>query len=119
MKLKSLSLMLGLSGTALAAVLVLPALAQESLLPEGFGNPADTPAPRPSPAPAPTPATAPVPGSAPKNGTTPPPVAPTLSTTTTSGSAEEGEDAGEGEEVESGGLKYDLPPGARRLLTRI
>lgn len=117
MKVKSLSLMLGLSGTALAAVLVLPALAQESLLPEGFGNPADIPAPRPSPTPTPT--TAPLPGPAPKNGTTPPPVAPTLSTTTTSGSAEEGEDAEEGEEVESGGLKYDLPPGARRLLTRI
>ena len=30
-----------------------------------------------------------------------------------------GDDAEEGEEVASGGLKYDLPPGARRLLTRI
>ncbi|WP_447756742.1 hypothetical protein [Sphingopyxis fribergensis] len=120
MKVKTLSLMLGLSGTALAAALVLPALAQESLLPEGFGNPADTPAPRPSPTPTPTPAVTPVPGSTPKNGTTPPLVAPTLSTTTTTtGSAEEGEDAEEGEEIESGGLKYDLPPGARRLLTRI
>ncbi|HEV2599011.1 hypothetical protein [Sphingopyxis sp.] len=113
----TLSLALGLSGTALAAVLVLPALAQESLLPEGFGNPADTPAPRPAPTPSPT--ATPTPGPTPKNGATPPPVAPTLSSTTTSASAEEGEDAEEGEEVESGGLKYDLPPGARRLLTRI
>lgn len=117
MRKTTLSLALGLSGTALAAVLVLPALAQESLLPEGFGNPADTPAPRPAPTPSPT--ATPTPGPAPKNGATPPPVAPTLSSTTTSASAEEGEDAEEGEEVESGGLKYDLPPGARRLLTRI
>lgn len=115
MNMKTLSLTLGLSGTALAAALVLPALAQESLLPEGFGNPADTPAPRPSPTPSPT-AT---PSSTPKNVTTPPPVAPTLSPTTTSVAGEEGEDAEEGEEVASGGLKYDLPPGARRLLTRI
>ena len=114
----TLSLVLGLSGTAMAAALVLPALAQESLLPEGFGNPADTPAPRPSPTPAPTPT--PAPGATPKNGATPPPVAPTPGTTTTTAApAEEGEDAGEGEEVASGGLKYDLPPGARRLLTRI
>ncbi|KTE07892.1 hypothetical protein [Sphingopyxis sp. H115] len=118
MKKTTLSLVLGLSATAMAAALVLPALAQESLLPEGFGNPADTPAPRPTPAPTATPA----PGPAPKSGATPPPVAPTLSGTTASGAAEEGadaEDAEDGEAVESGGLKYDLPPGARRLLTRI
>lgn len=117
MKMKTLSLTLGLSGTALAAVLVLPALAQESLLPEGFGNPAETPAPRPAPAPSPSPT--PTPGSAPTNGTTPPPVAPTLGNTSASASTETGEEGEDGEEVESGGLKYDLPPGARRLLTRI
>ena len=52
---KLLTLTLALSGTAMAAVLVLPALAQESLLPEGFGNPSDTPTPKASPTPSPTP----------------------------------------------------------------
>ncbi|MHA4835570.1 hypothetical protein [Sphingopyxis sp. MSC1_008] len=117
MKMKTLSLTLGLSGTALAAALVLPALAQESLLPEGFGNPAETPAPRPTPTPSPT--ATPTPGSAPVNGTAPPPIAPTVGTTSASPSAETGEEGEDGDEVESGGLKYDLPPGARRLLTRI
>lgn len=114
---KLLTLTLGLSGTALAAALVLPALAQESLLPEGFGNPAETPAPRPTPTPSQTPS----PTSAPKNGTTPPPVTSTVGPADTAGTPadaadEEGED---GEEVAPGTLKYDLPPGARRLLTRI
>ena len=118
MKKMTLSLVLGLSGTAMAAVIVLPALAQESLLPEGFGGPTDTPAPRPSPTPSATPA--PTTGAAPKNGATPPPVAPTLGApTTATDPAEAGEEAEEDEEVASGGLKYDLPPGARRLLTRI
>ncbi|WP_447761135.1 hypothetical protein [Sphingopyxis panaciterrae] len=114
---KKLSLALGLSGTAIAAALVLPALAQESLLPEGFGNPAETPTPRPSPTPTPTPSQAPTPSpTAPLqsgNGT----VAPPRVAATVGAAAEEGDE--EGEEVESGGLKYDLPPGARRLLTRI
>jgi len=114
---KLLTLTLALSGTALAAALVLPAIAQESLLPEGFGNPADTPAPRPTPTPSQTPA----PTSAPKNGTTPPPVTSTVGPADTAGTPadaadEEGE---EGEELAPGTLKYDLPPGARRLLTRI
>ena len=62
---------------SMAAALVLPALAQESLLPEGFGNPAETPAPKSSPTPSPTPT--PAPGATPKNGATPPPVAPASS----------------------------------------
>ena len=114
MKKNTLSLTLGLSATALAAILVLPVIAQESLLPEGFGTPPDTPAPKSSPTP--SPAATPTPGSAPTNGAVPPPVTPTLDTTTVGAADEEGE---EEEEVESGGLKYDLPPGARRLLTRI
>ena len=115
MKMKTLSLALGLSGSAMAAALVLPALAQESLLPEGFGNPADAPRPTPAPSSTPTPA----PSSTPTNVTTPPAVTPTVGTTPTSASTEAGEAGEDGEEVESGGLKYDLPPGARRLLTRI
>lgn len=115
MKMKTLSLALGLSGTAMAAVLVLPALAQESLLPEGFGNPADTPRPAPAPSSTPTPA----PSSTPANGTAPPPVTPTAGGTRTTATTETGEKSEDGEAVESGGLKYDLPPGARRLLTRI
>jgi hypothetical protein len=116
MKMTRLSLMLALSGSALAAALVLPALAQESLLPEGFGNPAETPAPRPTPTPSqnPTPTATPTP----KNGSVtvaPPAVTSTLDTTDLA-AAETDED---GEEVAPGTLKYDLPPGARRLLTRI
>ncbi|MGB3846398.1 MAG: hypothetical protein WA940_11060, partial [Sphingopyxis sp.] len=65
MKKTLLSLTLGLSGTAMAAALILPALAQESLLPEGFGNPAPAPAPSPTPAPRPTaPTPTPAPGPA-------------------------------------------------------
>lgn len=113
---KLLTLTLGLSGSALAAALVLPAIAQESLLPEGFGNPADTPAPRPTPTPSQTPA----PTSVPKNGTTPPPVTPTVGSTDTAGATDDAdEDDVDDETVEPGTLKYDLPPGARRLLTRI
>ncbi|MDT7531303.1 hypothetical protein OVY29_21840 [Sphingopyxis sp. SE2] len=114
MKKNRLSLTLGLSATALAAILVLPAIAQESLLPEGFGAPAETPAPKSSPTPSPSPTPTTAPGSPSANGAAPPPVAPTLDTTTVGAADEEDE-----EEVESGGLKYDLPPGARRLLTRI
>lgn len=114
---KLLTLTLALSGTALTAAFVLPAIAQESLLPEGFGNPTEAPAPRPAPTPSQTPA----PTSTPKNGATPPPVISTLGTVDTAGTpgdpAEEADE--DGEEVAPGTLKYDLPPGARRLLTRI
>ncbi len=112
-KTKAWTLALGLSGSAIAAALVLPALAQESLLPEGFGTPAPSPAPTPAPAPrpgTPTPTITPAPT---PNGVTPPTVVPTT------GAAAEDETLEEGEEVEPGTLKYDLPPGARRLLTRI
>lgn len=113
MRAKLLPLTLGLSGAALAAALVLPALAQESLLPEGFGNqsPAPTPAPTPTPSAAPAPVAAPK--AAPAPGVAAPAVQPTLSDT--DGDAADEEE----EEFASGGLKYDLPPGARRLLTRI
>ncbi len=117
MKMKTLPLVLGLSGTAIAAALVLPALAQESLLPEGFGNPADTPAPRPTPAPSQTP----TPTATPKNVTAPPPVTATVGNADGTGTSNNtaGDDGDDGEALLPGTLKYDLPPGARRLLTRI
>src|SRR3546814_21189103 len=113
MKMRMLPLTLGLSGTAMAAALILPAIAQESLLPEGFGNPTETPPPKSSPAPG----SAPTPTPAPTNGAAPPSVAPTPGTTTVTPASDAGEAEEEGEEVESGGLTYDLPPGARPLLT--
>lgn len=113
---KLLTLTLGLSGTAMAAVLVLPALAQESLLPEGFGNPSESPTPKSAPTPSPTAAPTPSPSS---SGSSPGALPPSVVPTTTAASDEEGDDAADGEEETSGGLKYDLPPGARRLLSRI
>ena len=117
MKKSLVSLTLGLSGAALAAALVLPALAQESLLPEGFGNPAPTPSPSPTPAPTATP----TPSSTPKSTGPTAPTAPTVTATLpgTDTAATDDEETDDGEEVEPGTLKYDLPPGARRLLTRI
>ncbi len=113
---KLLTLTLGLSGTAMAAALVLPALAQESLLPEGFGNPSETPAPKSSPTPSPTASPTPTPSSpGSPSGVTPPAVV----ATTSDVASEDGEEATEEDVEGSGGLKYDLPPGARRLLTRI
>lgn len=119
---KLLTLTLALSGTAMAAALILPAVAQESLLPEGFGKPSDTPAPKASPTPSPSPTATPkspstspsLPSSPALPGVVPPPVTATL----TDATSEEGDEA-DGEETAAGGLKYDLPPGARRLLTRI
>ena len=109
----------GLSGAALAAVLVLPAIAQESLLPEGFGGPSETPAPRPTPTPGPSgPSSpqAPASGSAPTAGRATPPAV-TATVPATPAPASEGEESDEA--AEPGTLKYDLPPGARRQLTRI
>src|SRR3546814_4587292 len=112
---KLLALTLGLSGRALAAALVLPVLAQESLLPEGFGTPAPSPSPAPTPAPSSTPAPK---GPAVPKGPAPlvPSVAPTLPGTETAATdTDEGEEDG----LLSSRLTYDLPPGARRLLTRV
>jgi hypothetical protein len=110
--------MLGLSGFALAAALVLPAIAQESLLPEGFGGPSETPAPRPAPAPSTPQAPSSAPGSAPAPGRVAPPAvtatAPVSAAPAPDASADETDEA-----AEPGTLKYDLPPGARRLLARI
>lgn len=110
----------GVAAGVLAVMLVLPALAQESLLPEGFGN---TPAPTPAPAPTPTPA--------PSSGSGQPKAAAPASSTPSGGGSSAGAapaktataatttDAESEEDSEPGVLRYDLPPGARRQLTRI
>ncbi|WP_052071809.1 hypothetical protein [Sphingopyxis sp. MWB1] len=132
---KILSLSLGLSGTALAAALVLPVLAQESLLPEGFGPPpAETPSPAPAPSPTPRPATpggtgttgesgnsssTPSSGASQAGSTARPSRPATRPQSGASGSSTEETDADEDGRVEPGELKYDLPPGARRSLDRI
>jgi hypothetical protein len=106
---------LGLSVIALTAALILPALAQESLLPEGFGVPTPPPAPVPTPGSTPTPSVTPVaPSLTPKETDT---VSTTGSEVLTSEDDGNGEGAEDSEEPRS--VKYDLPPGARRLLTRI
>lgn len=140
----------GLSAMALAAAMILPAVAQESLLPEGFGNPEAAPKQAPTQAPksppkqppagkqAPTPApkasgssgsgsggaSGSASGAAAGGGAgqasgarnsateTPAPAAP-------SAAGEEADPAAESEYAVPGRLRYDLPPGARRLLTQI
>lgn len=107
-----------LAASALALVLVLPVVAQESLLPEGFGDPA----PAPSAAPTPSPAPGARPGG---NGAASSAGSATASPSSTSGGdapaeGDAGPEAdGEGEAPEGGILRYDLPPGARRSLARI
>lgn len=122
-----LGLWLGLPVSALSAALIIPALAQESLLPEGFGKPPENPAPRPSPTPAPT--STPTPTRPPAAGSAAAPaqgvgggsaagsVSAGSSDPQVAGDAESAEDEADEEAV--GAVKYDLPPGARRLLTRI
>ncbi len=119
MKSRLLAVTLGLSGSAIAAALVLPVVAQESLLPEGFGTPQPAPAPTPTPAPSPTTAPAPKAGAAPAPKAAPPLAPPVTTTLPASDTTDASSEDSELEEGTSGQLKYDLPPGARRLLTRI
>jgi hypothetical protein len=132
--------LLGLSGAALAAALVLPALAQESLLPEGFGS--NDPAPKSAPTPKAAPKSAPKqnPAPTPKSGgsaaPTPPasqpsanaggssaPASPSVTNTAAApkaaNAAEDDESGLEAEAFMPSRLKYDLPPGTRRSLERI
>lgn len=98
------------AATALAVIAVLPVVAQESLLPEGFGEPAPPPADRPTPAPTATPA----PGAAPVSS------APTGTEPLPTDAAIDDDEGEEDEDAETDGiLRYDLPPGARRSLDRI
>ncbi|HET6538215.1 MAG TPA: hypothetical protein VFG34_08885 [Sphingopyxis sp.] len=136
---------LGISGAALATALILPAVAQESLLPEGFGSPEPAPKSAPTPkatpkqtppakqAPAPKQGSAPAPkatgsGSAGSGATAASPSNPPSGSATETGTARAaGAEAGPAEDNEiaeseyaiPGRLKYDLPPGTRRSLSRI
>lgn len=101
-----------LAASALVMVFALPALGQqgpESLLPEGFGDPAPPP-----------PATTPRPGTAtpttPSTGTAQSP-ATTTNATPTANSEEDAEE--EDEEPEELVIRYDVPPAARRSLKAI
>lgn len=133
MKRKTMSWSMGLSAAALAAALILPVAAQESLLPEGFASPSEPApkaapkaAPKVAPAPKSAPAVTPTPSAAPKSaapsssvpspadsssGTAPPPAPRAVV------NAED--EQSESEYGLPGRLKYDLPPGSRRLLTKI
>ena len=102
-------------GAAGALALVLPVVAQESLLPEGFGDPAPAPTPAPSAkggnaAPTDNPAR---PGG---GGQISEP--PALTGVADADADDTGDEAAEGA-ASSGILRYDLPPGARRSLARV
>lgn len=97
------------AATALAVIAVLPVVAQESLLPEGFGEPAPPPTERPAPAPTATPAP----------GATPPSTVSSEPGLLPADTAADDADSDDAEEDEGAILRYDLPPGARRSLDRI
>lgn len=138
-----LGLSAGLSALAMAAAMGLPAVAQESLLPEGFGGGDSAPKQAPAPKAAPKQQAAPKQAPAPKQGPAPSgsgaaraPAAPSAVTapatppaaaaanaagapSAASAAGDEGDEAAESEYSAAGRLRYDLPPGARRLLTQI
>lgn len=101
-----------LTGAALAA-LAIPVLAQqggpESLLPEGFGEPAPV-EPQPQPTPGSGANSAVIAPPASSSGAQP--VVPTLATAPDNGEADE-------EDAEAVAAKYDLPPNARRSTDRV
>ena len=109
------------AGASFAALVALPVLGQESLLPPGFDQPPPKAAPAPSPTPAPAPVASPTPRPSPTAA--PRPVAPSANGITVATGdpllpPQEG-DALEEEETEAPPPRYDLPPGSRRLTTRV
>lgn len=109
------------AGASFAALVALPVLGQESLLPPGFDQPPPKAAPTPSPTPAPSPVASPTPRPSPTAA--PRPVAPSANGITVATGdpllpPQEG-DALEEEETEAPPPRYDLPPGSRRLTTRV
>lgn len=109
------------AGASFAALVALPVLGQESLLPPGFDQPPPKAAPAPSPTPAPASVASPTPRPSPTAA--PRPVAPSANGITVATGdpllpPQEG-DALEEEETEAPPPRYDLPPGSRRLTTRV
>ena len=122
---------LWIGGSLLAVAIALPVVGQESLLPPGFENTPTRPAPSPAPAPtpAPRPATPTSPGtSAPRPTANSGPTSAPRPASAQPGSAPVllGPDGlplpGQGDTTEDLPLpppRYDLPPGSRRLLSRV
>ena len=109
-----------------ALALTLPVVAQqapESLLPPGFGDAPETPAPRPSrpapPAPSGTPAPTPTTPVAPPPVPMVQPLDPALSAALGDNAGDAAEDELTPEEIAAEKAKYDLPDSARRSLDRI
>lgn len=121
---------LWIGGSLLAVAVALPVVGQESLLPPGFENTPTRPAPTPTPAPTPSPrpATPTNPGTgAPRPSPTPGPTAAPRPASTQPGATpvQLGPDGlplpGQGTDEDLPPLppRYDLPPGSRRLLSRV
>lgn len=115
-----------LVAAALSSAIVLPVLAQESLLPDGFGNPTpEAPPTKQTPSPTPTPTPRPSAGDVPKasgsSGATTTAAAGGSGAAGTAALPKAPKAAGEEDEdaTQPGQLRYDLPPGSRRLLSRI
>lgn len=102
-----------MAATAVILAFALPALGQqgpESLLPEGFGDPAP---------PAPANPARPVPSTAPSTPTTGTPSANPTSGQTGTATATDEADAEEEEDAQEMVIRYDVPPAARRSLSAI
>ncbi len=116
---------LWIGGSLMALLVALPVVGQESLLPPGFDQPPVRPAPAPAPStsPAPRPANAtPAPRPAPTTGATsvPSPAAPRPRVTVgPDGEPLPQEGSAAEEDLPPPPPRYDLPPGSRRLLSRV
>lgn len=119
---------LWVGGSLMALLVALPVVGQESLLPPGFDQPPARPAPAPTPAPSATPAprpttSAPAPRPAPANGSTAAPTAPPPRSLVRVTIGPDGEplplEGAAEDDAPPPPPRYDLPPGSRRLLTRV
>ncbi len=118
---------LAAGGALVALAVTLPVVGQESLLPPGFEDrptrPAPAPAPGPSSTPRPAPTTAPTPAPRPSPSPSPAGSAPTAPSVQPASGAPTATPASGGPETDEdlppAQPRYDMPPGARRLLTRV